>query len=303
MKWLTRLMLGVAIALTATVTMAPASAYAAHEHVTLAPGGSSQTTINTPSSGTVTNSSSNGTATFNTQGNRGTAGNPPSGSSGGSSTPPGSTPPNQPPSVTCTSNCSNLVYYTPAGPPPPVCWWTPYGSPGVSNGVYLPKGQTQGYSVACTPTCPQVTGDTSGPCSMPPIPFGCKSAIDNPLEMYCSVVPPGTVPGYHTSWTIGVPGDGGTVCVTAWRVKFQNSLQTFTDGGNCYTSPPTINFKYTCNVQPTYSVYARVTAPGGGSVTVSAHYSSGGYTYTLPSLSFPPVILALYGKSRIPSIR
>ena len=301
MKRLIRFTLGVAIALAATVTMAPAAAYAAHEHVTLAPGGSSQTTITTPSSTTVTNTSGNGSATFGNQGNTGTAGNPPSGSGGGLSTPgtPG-TPPQ-------TSTVDQLVPQPTGGPPPATTCWlqTTTGAPFVINGP-APAGDV-GYVVAvecwpanvqcennpnqsfCShapaPTCPPGTTPAGGSGGTPDIITcnGPKTPGTNPT------------PGYQASWTVGVPGDGGTVCVTAWRVVFQNSSQTLTDGGNCYTSPPTVNFKYICNRQPTYSVYAQVTAPGGGPVTVSAHYSSGGYTYTLPAQSFPQWFLVSSG--------
>ena len=306
MKRLIRFTLGVA-AILAMVVMMPAAAYAVHERVTLAPGGSSTTQTTVPSSTTVTNTSGNGSATFGTHGNSGTANNPPSGTSGGLSTPPS---PGTPPQ---TSTVDELVPQPTGGPPPATTCWlqTTTGAPFVINGP-APAGDV-GYTVAveCWPAKVQ--------CEL------------NPNQSFCShapplLCPPGTTPaggsgptgeiitcngpktpgtnptpGYHTSWTIGVPGDGGTVCVTAWKIVFQNNPQTFTDGGNCYTSPPTINFKYTCNVQPTYSVYARVTAPGGGSVTVSAHYSSGGYTYTLPAQSFPQWFLVSSGTMPGPS--
>ncbi len=286
----------------ATVMMVPAGAYAAgHTHVTLAPGGSSQTKITTPSSGTVTSSSGSGTGTLDTQGSTGTTTNPSSGSGGGLSIPGTPGAPGTPgtpghgaiPPVTCSSNCSTLLYYQPSGPPPPTCWWTVYG------GLV---GNTQLYHVACTSACPLVTEDISGPCSAPAPLYNCKLAFDNSLEMYCPPTP-GTsgTPGYQTSWTVGTPGDGGTVCVIAWKIVFQDQTQTLTDGGNCYTSPPTVNYKYICNVQPTYSISAEVTAPGGIPLTIYSHFAQNGYSYTLPAQSFPQWFLVSSGTMSGPS--
>ena len=307
MKRLIRFTLGVAIALAATVTMAPAAAYAAHEHVTLAPGGSSQTTITTPSSTTVTNTSGNGSATFGNQGNTGTAGNPPSGSGGGLSTPgtPG-TPPQ-------TTTVDQLVPQPTGGPPPATTCWlqTTTGAPFVINGP-APAGDV-GYVVAveCWPANVQCENNPNQSfCSHAPAPTcppGTTPAGGSggtPDIITCNGPKiPGTNPtsGYQTSWTIGAPGDGGTVCVTAWRVVFQGQTQTLTDGGNCYTTPPTINFKYICGVQPTYSISAQVTAPGGSPLTIYSHFTQNGYSFTVTAENFPQWFLVSSGTMPGPS--
>lgn len=282
MKRLIRFTLGVA-AILAMVVMMPAAAYAVHERVTLAPGGSSQTTINTPSSGTVTNSSSNGTATFNTQGKSGTANNPPSNSGGGLSTPPS---PGTPPQ---TTTVNWLVSQPTSGPPQPSCWYDAAAQLGgpyahfvimvlVCQGITV-QACLNGSSVCANigmPSCPSGSVPVGGVFKTSVgYQLGCKFSGTNPTS------------GYQASWTVGAPGDGGTVCVIAWKIVFQGRTQTLTDGGNCYTTPPTVNFKYICNVQPTYNISAEVTAPGGIPLTIYSHFAQNGYSFTATAENFP----------------
>ena len=282
MKRLTRLMLGVA-AILAMVVMMPAAAYAAHEPVTLAPGGSSQTTINTPSSGTVTNSSSNGTATFNTQGSRGTANNPPSGTSGGLSTPPS---PGTPPK---TTTVDQLVPQPTGGPPQPSCW---YDSAAQLGGPYAHSVimvlVCQGITVQACLNGSSVCANIGMPsCPSGSVPVGGVFKTSVGYQLGCKFSGTNPTSGYQTSWTIGVPGDGGTVCVTAWKIVFQGQTQTLTDGGNCYTTPPIVNYKYICGVQPTYNISAEVTAPGGIPLTIYSHFAQNGYSFTATAENFP----------------
>ncbi len=284
MKQLIRFTLGVAIALAATVTMAPEAAYAAqHTHVILAPGGSSQTTITTPSSGTVTSNSGNGSGTFGTNGYASNTGNPPSGSGGGLSTPPS---PGTPPQ---TTTVNWLVSQPTSGPPQPSCW---YDSAAQLGGPYAHSVimvlVCQGITVQACLNGSSVCANIDMPsCPSGSVPVGGVFKTSVGYQLGCKFSGTNPTSGYQTSWTIGVPGDGGTVCVTAWRVVFQGQTQTLTDGGNCYTSPPIVNYKYICGVQPTYNISAEVTAPGGSPLTIYSHFTQNGYSFTVTAENFP----------------
>lgn len=247
----------------------------------LPPPNTSTGSTSVPGNGISTISSSSGTASFGGGGSKGT--NSTTGSSGSGNTPgtPGSSSctsncSTTPPPASCTTNCGGLISYTPTGPPPPSCYVI-QASPGgdtVNNSKWY-VGQVQ-----CQPPC------TPQKC---PVPSPCPGAKDvTAINWLCPIT--NSTPGTPaTSWFVGVPGDGGTVCVVAWKYTFQGNPQTFTDGGGCYNAPPQASFKFTCGAAPNYVVQAEVAAPGGGSVTVNATYTDGqGYTYSnIPAQSFP----------------